>query len=544
MKASTCNRQGREKRRRGRGAAALTAVFWLCLWQLACTAVGKEYIIPAPAHTLLLLGRMLLSAEFYVNAAWTMGRVVSGIALSLFAGSLLAAAAYLLFAVRQLCAGVMATLKSVPVMAVILLAILWLPTDGVPVFVCFLMCCPVVYTNLLEGLDNVEPALQEMCSVYGISGWRRLRVLYWPSLRPYLRAACVLATGLSWKTVVAAEILAVPRFSMGYHLLSAKAVLAADELFAWTIAIVLLSFGFEKAVRMLLSGRKPPAQELVSDATGAGQAETAKTGEVAGHAAEMEARKEVQATDAEIAAEKAQEGGNSWVAVRLCGVSKAFGELQLYRNFSLSIAGGRVTAIVGPSGGGKTTLLRLIAGLERPDAGSITVESAAQESRADGRAAAKEIGGASRRGSVSVVFQEDRLLPWLTVRENLRAVLRQKEKQEDAVDDILRMMGLLEFGDYIPQQLSGGMRRRVAMGRALLFDSEVTLMDEPFTGLDPELKQRLQQEIRSLWRRRAKTIVFITHDLQEAAALADEVYQLRGRPAEVTPLSCCKNGVN
>ena len=225
MKDSTCSRTKYV-------TILTTTLFWVAVWYLAYVLVGKEYIIPSPLHTLFLMAEMLLTSKFWLGVLWTLIRVVVGMFLSFVLGAISAAGAYLLPAVRRILSGPVVALKSVPVMSVIMLAILALPTDGVPVFVCFLMCYPVVYTNLLTGLDSVDVQLIEMCQVYEIHGKRRFLVLFWPSIRPYVKAALILITGLSWKTVVASEVFAVPRYSMGYHLLSAKAVLAADELFA------------------------------------------------------------------------------------------------------------------------------------------------------------------------------------------------------------------------------------------------------------------------------------------------------------------------
>ena len=464
MKDSTCSRTEYGKK-------LLTSLFWIGAWQLIYVIVGREYIIPSPLHTLNLLFTMLFTVEFYENAVWTMGRVLGGMVLSFALGAFSAVAAYFSSTVRRILTGPVAALKSTPVMSVILLAILALPTDGVPVFVCFLMCYPVVYTNLLAGLDSVDSGLIEMCQVYGICGKRRFLALYWPSIRPFTRAALTLITGLSWKTVVASEVFAVPRYSMGYRLLYAKTVLAADQLFAWTIAIVALSVLFERVVKRLISREWGPGFGGVFCREDGGSDESATP-----------------------------------CAVELRNVSKAFGELELYRNFSMEIPEGEITAIVGPSGCGKTTLLRMIAGLELPDQGAIL-----------------HLG--ERTGQVSCVFQEDRLLPWMTVRENLRLVAGAA-----AVDRVLRMTELSDFGDYLPEQLSGGMRRRVAMGRALVYDGSVTLMDEPFTGLDPELKQQLRRDIGALWRSQGRTVVFITHDRQDAEVLADHIFALDGRP--------------
>ena len=116
-------------------------------------------------------------------------------------------------------------------------------------------------------------------------------------------------------------------------------------------------------------------------------------------------------------------------------------------------------------------------------------------------------------------------MPWMTVRDNLRLVA-----SSEAVDKMLTMMKLAEFAEYLPEQLSGGMRRRVAVGRALVYDGDILLMDEPFTGLDPELKTQLISEMGTLWKEQGRTVFFITHDKGDANALADQICQLSGRP--------------
>lgn len=480
MKDSTCNK-------RKYGQAFLILLFWIALWQLLYVIVGREYIIPAPLHTLALAGKMVVTKEFYADVVWTIGRVICGMALSFALGSLCAVAAHFFSTLRRLLQGPVTALKSTPVMSVILLAILALPTDGVPVFVCFLMCYPVVYTNLLAGMDSVDRDLVELCQVYEICGRRRFLALYRPTLRPFAKAALTLIAGLSWKTVVAAEVFAVPRHSMGYHLLAAKTVLEADALFAWTIAIVLLSFAFEQLVKVLI------AREWNAGASGAFVKEE-------GRAAQRCCGNVSNCSDASAHSETLTGG------VEFCGVSKSFGQLELYRDFSLALPAGKTTAIVGASGCGKTTLLRMAAGLALPDGGTVV--------RRDEPV---------RR--VSCVFQEDRLFPWMTVRENLRLVAG-----EETASEMLSLMGLSEFGDSLPGQLSGGMCRRVAIGRALAYDSAILLMDEPFTGLDEELKRQLCPKIQALWRRRGCTVMLITHDRSDADTLADHVFQLAGRP--------------
>jgi ABC-2 type transport system ATP-binding protein len=159
----------------------------------------------------------------------------------------------------------------------------------------------------------------------------------------------------------------------------------------------------------------------------------------------------------------------------------------------MTIPGGKITAMEGPSGCGKTTILRMISGLDEPDSGTITPVT------------------------VSCVFQEDRLLPWMTVRENLRLA-----GTSEQVETVLQMMKLQDFGDYLPEQLSGGMRRRVAMGRALVYNGSITLMDEPFVGLDPKAAVILKSIMHEICRH-GGAIFFSTHVLEVAQKLCNKV---------------------
>jgi len=181
---------------------------------------------------------------------------------------------------------------------------------------------------------------------------------------------------------------------------------------------------------------------------------------------------------------------------------------------SLDIADGEFVCVLGPSGCGKSTLLRLVAGLENHPRGSITT-----------------------RSRPSVVFQEHGLFPWLTVTENiayplkLRGVSRAKRFQE--VDALLQMVGLADFADYYPGQISGGMRQRTSVARALADDGDVLLMDEPFGALDEQTRISLQQELLSIWGQTSKAVLFITHSVDEALLLADRVLVMSTRPGQI-----------
>jgi sulfonate transport system ATP-binding protein len=185
---------------------------------------------------------------------------------------------------------------------------------------------------------------------------------------------------------------------------------------------------------------------------------------------------------------------------------------------SLSFAPGTFTVLVGPSGCGKTTLLRLIAGLVAPTDGTI-------RHLGDGRPPA-----------VGYVFQEPRLMPWLSVADNIGFALKHRRPKPEIaarVAELLDLTGLTAFAHARPSQLSGGMASRVGLARALAGDPDLLLLDEPFAALDALTRRRLQAELVALWRHRLPTVVFVTHDVEEAVLLADRVVRLdAGRVAE------------
>jgi NitT/TauT family transport system ATP-binding protein len=189
-------------------------------------------------------------------------------------------------------------------------------------------------------------------------------------------------------------------------------------------------------------------------------------------------------------------------------------------DITLGIAPGEFLAIVGPSGSGKSTLLRLISGLLKPDSGSVTVDGLPPDSaRAEHR--------------LAMCFQEPALLPWRTVRRNVRLPweLGRGKGLADRSADLLRLVGLSQFEDRYPAELSGGMRQRVALARALNSQPTVLLMDEPFQALDELHRLHLNDELQRIWRETSISMVFVTHSVTEALYLADRVLVLTERPA-------------
>jgi NitT/TauT family transport system ATP-binding protein len=210
--------------------------------------------------------------------------------------------------------------------------------------------------------------------------------------------------------------------------------------------------------------------------------------------------------------------------VRLRDVRRTFASgLAAIAGISLDISAGEFVAILGPSGCGKTTLLRLIAGLDAQQAGSIELSKAGI--------------GSTTRPRIAYVFQDATLLPWRTVAANVCLPLEfmgvpkpQRRRQADAA---LAAVGLAAASAMYPAQLSGGMRMRVSLARALVTDPDLLLLDEPFAAVDEITRQNLDEQLRSLWKRQQTTVIFVTHSTTEATFLAQRAIVLSARPAQV-----------
>lgn len=189
---------------------------------------------------------------------------------------------------------------------------------------------------------------------------------------------------------------------------------------------------------------------------------------------------------------------------------------------SIDIQDNDFVCIVGPSGCGKSTLLRMLAGLDFPSAGNIIIDDR------------KVTGPGPDRG---MVFQTYTLFPWMTVEDNIKFGLKlkklPKDEQQEIADRYLDIIGLKKFAKSYPKELSGGMKQRVAIARALANKPEVLLMDEPFGALDPHTKSMMQLLMREIWEKEHPTVVFITHDIDEAVFLADKIYVMSARPGKV-----------
>ena len=215
-------------------------------------------------------------------------------------------------------------------------------------------------------------------------------------------------------------------------------------------------------------------------------------------------------------------GPAAGVAVSLRGVSKVYdsGVLAL-GPIDLEVRNGEFVSLLGPSGCGKSTALRLIAGLSAPTSGAVRVANRA----------------AQAGPSIGFVFQEPTLMPWTSVRENVRLPLKlahaPRPEADARVGEALAQVGLAEFADAFPRELSGGMKMRVSLARALVTDPDILLMDEPFEALDEITRFRLNDDLLALWRNLSKTVIFVTHSVFESVYLSQRVIVMTPRPGRL-----------
>lgn len=202
------------------------------------------------------------------------------------------------------------------------------------------------------------------------------------------------------------------------------------------------------------------------------------------------------------------------MGIRLENINFSYNDLEIFQDLNLTINKERVTVILGPSGCGKTTLLNLISGVLKPESGDIKIPN---------------------NFKLSYLFQEPRLLPWKTVEDNIKFVLDSLSEKEKTLraNHLISELELDKFRDYYPYQLSGGMKQRVAIARAFAFPSNTILMDEPFKGLDLPLKINLFKLFNKVWREDARTALFVTHDIQEAIQLGDDIIVLTKNPVTI-----------
>lgn len=227
--------------------------FWLLIWWFVSIAINKEIYFPTPLTTFYSLKEIILKPKFILIILNTLKRVFLGFFIANIFGIVLGFLCGFKQKITKLIHPFMTTVRSTPVMGIIILAIIWFKSGNVPVFISFLMCFPIIWNNVYEGFKNLDKDLLEMAEIYKINFFKKIKNIYFPSIIPYYMAGFNLALGISWKVTVAAEVLSNPKFAIGTKLNDARVYLDTPSLFAWLIIIILLSYFIEILITNYLS---------------------------------------------------------------------------------------------------------------------------------------------------------------------------------------------------------------------------------------------------------------------------------------------------
>lgn len=462
-------------------------LFWLGIWILLALAVNNQILMATPLETLRELLQLLAERDFYVSVGRSLLRIGSGFLAGFFAAVLLAAASRRFPVLEELLSPLMKLIMAVPVASFVVLLLIWWGSSFLAVAICFLVVLPSIYISTLEGLKATDKKLLEMAKVFRLPFSNRFFYLYRPALKPFLYSSLKVSLGMCWKSGVAAEVIGIPDFSIGEQLYMSKIYLNTAGVFAWTAVIILMSLLFEKAVLRLTEAffvwqprckRPEPGAGKFMERKRAGKDCAGKERVGQGDAGKDCAGKErVGQGDAGKKSDRKVSGN-----ILVEGVEKSFGEQRVLAGVNAVYEPGRIYYLRQPSGSGKTTLLFILAGLLKPDRGNVSAPD-----------------------TVSMMFQEDRLCEAYSAIKNVELVCGDRRRAEEALAGLLEREAL----EKPCAHLSGGMRRRVALVRAMEADAAFVLLDEPFTGMDAETRARAEDYIRA--GQNGRTILIATH---------------------------------
>lgn len=232
----------------------LIILFWIFIWQLAAWLIHNNIILVGPADAGLALLRLIPTGDFWLSIGHSFVKISLGFLLAFACGLALGGAAYRFPLLREFLAPILSLLKSIPVASFVILALIWVGSRNLAVFIAFLVVLPMIYVNTLAGLESTDPKLLEMARIFRVPPLKQFRYIYLPALLPYLLSSCRVALGMSWKSGVAAEVIGIPDASIGEQLYMSKIYLDTANLFAWTFVIIVVSALFERAFLALLAG--------------------------------------------------------------------------------------------------------------------------------------------------------------------------------------------------------------------------------------------------------------------------------------------------
>jgi len=471
------------------GIKLAVILFWILVWEIISRIIGIEFLVPSVSIVISTLTELVLTRLFWQITITSIYRILVGFFLGSVVGTLLAILTAKSKIIYEFFIPVLSIIKATPIVSFIILALVWIKGGNIPSFISFLMVLPIVWGNVYEAIGQTDGKLLEMAKIYQIPNHLVIKRIYFHSVLPYFGAAATTSMGLAWKAGIAAEVIATPRFSIGTAIYDSKIYLETSELFAWSIIVILLSVLLEKGVIRLLKRFTPVSEKYKEN-----ERDNYKSDNIVS-----------KTLSGDLAKTKTQEDDDTEnILINLTDITVDYESINALENFSASFPRNGCVCLFGPSGCGKTTLINVIAGLKKPAGGDIRFAEKKPE-------------------KIAYVFQEDRLIPWISAEKNVEIVLK-KNMHADSIRkarEILEKVGLQNATGKLPDELSGGMKQRVNIARALAFDASVILLDEPFKGLDLKIKKQVIDIFKN--QKKEKLLILITHDTEEIKLLADSV---------------------
>ena len=419
---------------------------WLLVWQMISMCVDNSILLVGPVTTCKVLFEKIAEILFWKTVLMSMLRIIAGFLAGWILGLTLAAVSGYSNWVEEALKPVMSLIKTVPVASFVVLFLIWFRTDVLAVAISMFVVLPNVYLSTLEGIKSTDEKLLEMSAVYDLHPFDKFFYIYRPALKPFWNSCMKLSIGMSWKSGVAAEVIGTPDLSIGEQLYMSKIYLDTAGVLAWTVVIILISTLCEKIFLRLWRSFlewQPKCRGVRGDGI-------------------------------------VHETSEALLCIRK--LSKGYGENKLFAKFNAEYRSGQIYYFRTPSGSGKTTMFRMIAGLEIPDEGQIF-----------------------RNSKIAYAFQEDRLCESYSALKNLELVCGNTETAYQYLKPLLAVEDM-----HKPcRSLSGGMKRRVSVARAFAARRNIVLLDEPFAGLDEENRRKMQIYIEEYGK--DKALLIATH---------------------------------
>lgn len=233
-------------------AKLLAIIFWLSLWQFAHTYVGEVILLPSPLNVIKKLYTMLFESQFWSAVMGSLARITIGFISACIVGIIISILAYRFKLIKILIEPLMMIIKAIPVVSFVILALVWINSKNISVFISFLMVVPIIYTNVLKGLETMDKELLEMAAIFKVSNIKKALYIYIPSVMPFFVSGISIGIGFCWKSGIAAEVIGLPSNSIGENLYNAKIFLDTTSLFAWTAAMIIISIIYEKVIIKLI----------------------------------------------------------------------------------------------------------------------------------------------------------------------------------------------------------------------------------------------------------------------------------------------------